>query len=92
MFEEANILNAAAYYAGEVTDFAEVGVKAVDDYTLQYIVDKADNALPALLLDLWQLSRPPMARSWKSWVRSSPLPVKRCITAARSSSASLSPR
>ena len=40
MFEEANILNAAAYYAGEVTDFAEVGVKAVDDYTLQYIVDK----------------------------------------------------
>lgn len=40
MFEEANILNAAAYYAGEITDFAEVGVKAVDDYTLQYIVDK----------------------------------------------------
>ena len=35
---------------------------------------------------------PPMARSWKSWVRSSPPLAKRCITVARSSSASLSPR
>ncbi len=40
MFEEANILNAAAYYAGEITDFALVGVKAVDDYTLQYTVSQ----------------------------------------------------
>lgn len=40
MFEEANILNAAAYYAGEITDFAQVGVKAVDDYTLQYTVSQ----------------------------------------------------
>ncbi len=32
----AKIVNAEAYYNGEVTDFAEVGVKAVDDYTLVY--------------------------------------------------------
>jgi len=32
----ANIVNADEYVAGEVTDFAEVGVKAVDDYTLAY--------------------------------------------------------
>ncbi len=37
----ANILysvieNAEEYYNGEITDFAEVGVKAVDDYTLEY--------------------------------------------------------
>ena len=30
------IVNASEYIAGEVTDFAEVGVKAVDDYTLTY--------------------------------------------------------
>jgi len=30
------IVNASEYITGEVTDFAEVGVKAVDDYTLQY--------------------------------------------------------
>jgi len=32
----ANILNAEEYNNGEITDFAEVGVKAVDTYTLQY--------------------------------------------------------
>lgn len=32
----AQIVNAEAYYAGEVTDFEQVGVKAVDDYTLVY--------------------------------------------------------
>ncbi|MGM9619076.1 MAG: ABC transporter substrate-binding protein [Oscillospiraceae bacterium] len=31
-----NIVNADAYMAGEVTDFAEVGVKALDDYTVEY--------------------------------------------------------
>ena len=31
-----NIVNADAYVSGEVTDFAEVGAKAVDDYTLEY--------------------------------------------------------
>lgn len=30
------IKNASEYYDGTVTDFAEVGVKAVDDYTLEY--------------------------------------------------------
>lgn len=30
------IENAYEYYAGDVTDFAEVGVKAVDKYTVQY--------------------------------------------------------
>ena len=30
------IVNANEYIAGDVTDFAEVGVKAVDDYTLEY--------------------------------------------------------
>ncbi len=30
------VQNAAEYYAGTVTDFTQVGVKALDDYTLQY--------------------------------------------------------
>ncbi len=30
------IKNAEAYFNGEITDFAEVGVKAVDEYTLEY--------------------------------------------------------
>lgn len=34
--DAANILNAAEYENGEITDFSLVGVKAVDDYTLQY--------------------------------------------------------
>ncbi|MCH5286497.1 MAG: peptide ABC transporter substrate-binding protein [Christensenellaceae bacterium] len=34
--EGAYILNADKYYAGEITDFAEVGVKALDDYTVEY--------------------------------------------------------
>lgn len=32
----ANILNASEYNNGEITDFSQVGVKAVDTYTLQY--------------------------------------------------------
>ena len=32
----ACIVNADEYVGGEVTDFAQVGIKAVDDYTLQY--------------------------------------------------------
>lgn len=35
------IKNAAAYYTGEITDFDEVGVKAVDNYTLQYTLENA---------------------------------------------------
>lgn len=33
------IVNADAYINGEVTDFAEVGVKALDDYTLEYTLE-----------------------------------------------------
>lgn len=33
---EGVIVNASEYISGEVTDFAEVGVKATDDYTLEY--------------------------------------------------------
>lgn len=33
------IKNYDAYMAGDVTDFAEVGVKAIDDYTLQYTLE-----------------------------------------------------
>ena len=32
----ANIVGVDEYLAGDITDFAEVGVKAVDDYTLTY--------------------------------------------------------
>ncbi len=32
----ANIVGADAYVNGDTTDFADVGVKAVDDYTVQY--------------------------------------------------------
>lgn len=31
--------NAEAYFTGEVTDFSEVGVKALDNYTLEYTLD-----------------------------------------------------
>lgn len=33
------IKNAKAYYMGELTDFSQVGVKAVDDYTLVYTME-----------------------------------------------------
>lgn len=33
------IKNGAGYYAGSITDFAEVGVKAADDYTLVYTLE-----------------------------------------------------
>ncbi|MBE5768222.1 MAG: peptide ABC transporter substrate-binding protein [Clostridiales bacterium] len=32
----ANVLNAKAYNNGEITDFTQVGVKALDDYTVEY--------------------------------------------------------
>jgi len=40
VYDAANIVNAVEYEAGEITDFSLVGVKAVDDYTLQYNVTK----------------------------------------------------
>lgn len=33
---EGVVVNASEYIAGDITDFAEVGVKATDDYTLEY--------------------------------------------------------
>ncbi len=33
------IKNAEAYYNGDITDFDEVGVKALDDYTLEYTLE-----------------------------------------------------
>ena len=36
----AQIVNAEAYYNGEVTDFDQVGVKAADDYTLVYTLEQ----------------------------------------------------
>lgn len=40
------IKNAEAYFNGEITDFAEVGVTALDDYTLQYTLE---NPVPYFL-------------------------------------------
>ena len=34
--EGCNIVNAADYVSGDITDFTQVGVKAPDDYTLEY--------------------------------------------------------
>ena len=34
------IVNAGAYINGEVTDFAEVGVKALDEYTVEYTLEE----------------------------------------------------
>ena len=34
--ETANILNAGDFYEGKITDFSQVGVKAIDKYTVQY--------------------------------------------------------
>ena len=36
----ACIKNAEAFYNKEITDFAEVGVKALDDYTLEYTLEQ----------------------------------------------------
>ncbi len=45
----ANIVNADEYIAGEVTDFAEVGVKAIDTYTLEYTLTEATPYFPTML-------------------------------------------
>ena len=36
----ANIVNADEYVNGEITDFTQVGVKAIDDYTLEYTLSE----------------------------------------------------
>ena len=45
----ANIVNADEYISGDVTDFAEVGVKALDDYTLEYTLTEATPYFPTML-------------------------------------------
>ena len=45
----ANIVNADEYVAGEVTDFAEVGVKAIDDYTVEYKLTKPTSFFMSML-------------------------------------------
>ncbi len=34
------IKNAGSYYSGEISDFSQVGVKALDDYTLEYTMEQ----------------------------------------------------
>ena len=43
------IVNADAYITGEITDFSQVGVKAVDDYTLQYTLVKPTSYFMTML-------------------------------------------
>ena len=45
----ANIVNADEYIAGEVTDFAQVGVKAIDDYTVEYTLTQPTSYFPTML-------------------------------------------
>ena len=45
----ANILNADAYMNGEITDFAQVGIKAVDTYTVEYTLSEATSYFPTML-------------------------------------------
>ena len=54
------IVNAREYYKGEVTDFAEVGVKALDDLTLQITLD---NPTPYFLQLLDHYSMYPVHRA-----------------------------
>ncbi len=43
------IVNASEYIAGEVTDFAQVGVKATDDYTLVYTLTQPTSYFMTML-------------------------------------------
>ena len=45
----ANIVGADAYVNGEITDFAEVGVKAIDTYTLQYTLTQPTDYFMTML-------------------------------------------
>ncbi len=45
----ANIVNADEYVAGTVTDFAQVGVKALDDYTVEYTLTTPTAYFPTML-------------------------------------------
>ncbi len=43
------VKNASEYIAGEITDFAEVGVKAVDTYTLEYTLEAPTSYFTTML-------------------------------------------
>lgn len=43
------VLNASGYISGEITDFSQVGVKAVDDYTLEYTLEAPIPYFPSML-------------------------------------------
>lgn len=43
------IVGADAYISGETSDFSEVGVKAVDDYTLEYTLEKPTSYFMTML-------------------------------------------
>ncbi|MBP5199001.1 MAG: peptide ABC transporter substrate-binding protein [Lachnospiraceae bacterium] len=45
----AKIVNADEYVAGDVTDFAEVGVKAVDEHTLEYTLAEPNSYFMTML-------------------------------------------
>lgn len=43
------VKNASEYLAGEITDFAQVGVKAIDKYTLQYTLEAPTSYFTTML-------------------------------------------
>ena len=45
----ANIVNADEYMNGELTDFSQVGIKAVDDYTVEYTLSEPTSYFPTML-------------------------------------------
>ncbi len=57
----ANIVNASEYINGEITDFSEVGVEAVDDYTLVYTLEAP---APTFLTMLGFTPFAPLCRSY----------------------------
>ncbi len=46
----SNIKNAYAYLKGEITDFNEVGIKAIDDYTVEYTCNSGKPYFDTILL------------------------------------------
>ncbi len=40
------VKNGDAFYNGEITDFSQVGVKAIDEYTLEYTLENSNTLFP----------------------------------------------
>ncbi len=55
------IVNASGYISGEITDFSEVGVKAVDEYTVEYTLE---NPAPYFMTMLGYSVFAPMSRTY----------------------------